>query len=222
MQVSLIYAVSYVVAIVASVILSAYFLREYYNKRLRASVSWGFGFLMFAIGQANHLYSQMFGTVVLGKTVLLVATVLVFTGMVAFYYGTSLLFFRRGSFFREKMSVVLWLILLIFAIYLGLTFETAEQYVEGIADPISLFVFSPIFFIMGILFYRVSGRLGRDDPRRRTILSVAAGWFFAVISSVFIALLGRSLILDTFVHFTRLLAWILILYGMVLGKAARA
>lgn len=221
MSVSPISVISYVVAIVATVILSAYFFREYERKKLRASLAWGVGFGLYFLGQITDLYVDLYGAPAIGKAGLMGGLTVVVLAMVFLYYGTSLLFFSPSSFFREKMSVLLAVIyIIIFAYATGII--PVEGFKEQIAAPVQLLLVAPIFFAIAILFYRVSTRLAREDPRRSTILLVSAGWGIAVVHAVtFGLLLGTSAVLDTAIHSTHAISWILILYGMVLGRAAR-
>lgn len=222
MDIGITVVISYVVTVLTLLILSGYFFREYGVKKLRASLAWGVGFLAYGFLNATDLIVAGAGEVTVGKAGigfgLLVATI----AMVAFYYGTSLLFFNAGSFFREKMSAVIMVIYVLYFTYLGVTLPT-EGFREAVVTPIQIGLLLPIFLVIGILFIRVARRLATDDIRRRTVLLVSFGWFLFVLHAF-----GRGLfqgylpLLDTAIEASQALGSVVILYGMVLGKAVRS
>lgn len=223
MDVDIVFVVSYVVTIVATIGLALYFFREYFRKRLRASLAWGLGLTFYAIAQIGHLTQTVYGEVAMGKAGLGVPLMLVGFGMALLYYGASLLFFNPGSFFREKMASLL----LVFELVV-LSFLLIALPLEGFADrsrlPIEILLVAPVFLTIAVLFYRVAGRLARDDPRRRTILLVSAGWFLATVDVVYLGVRGYlevSPILDTLINIVHLFAWLSIFVGMITGRAAR-
>ncbi|MBU7016050.1 MAG: hypothetical protein HXS44_00970 [Theionarchaea archaeon] len=222
MSVSIPSVISYSVAIAATLLLSAYFFREYATKRLRASLAWAIGLLLYAFGQISDLSVDISGEVAVGKPTLAVALIFVALGMTLFYYGTSLLFFSPGSFFREKISVIIFVIYTVFFFYL-ITVLPLEGLKGAVVMPIQLGTMFPIFLVIAILFYRVSERLSRDDPRRRTVTLVAVGWSLAAVNAFLRGtILGRSTTIDTAILALHAVAWLFVLYGMAIGKAARS
>ncbi|KYK36435.1 MAG: hypothetical protein AYK19_08625 [Theionarchaea archaeon DG-70-1] len=220
MAVTIDYVISYIVTIGATLILSMYFFREYYLKRLRASLAWAAGLLLYGIVQIGHLAVAMVGEVAMGKPAMGGALVILALALTLIYYGTSQLFFSPGSFFREKMSAfVLLICFVLFAVLLA-TFPT-----EGFAARIPPYVeplATLVFLFTGVSFYNVFRRLGPGDPRRRTVLLVSLGWFLVVIDTIYLGFAqGLSRTLDTVINIEHAVAWLLLLYGMALGKAAR-
>lgn len=221
MNVSMVYLISYVVAITATLFLSVFFLHEYYVKKLRASVAWGTGLLLFSITQITDLYVAEFGEIVIGKPGLMTALIVHILGMVLLYYGTSLLFSDPGSFFREKISV---LIMVIYIVCFGFIVKVlpVEGFREAILAPMQLGLMTPIFLVIAVSFFRVSVKMERFDPKRLTLLLVSAGWFLVVIDSVYRGLfLGSSGISDALSNILRAFGWVFILYGMTVGKATK-
>ncbi|MGD2248632.1 MAG: hypothetical protein PVF58_09515 [Candidatus Methanofastidiosia archaeon] len=221
MNINIVVAISYVVSIVATATLAVYFFREYAQKKLRASLAWGLGLLVYVFAMITDFSVDISGEMAVGKPALLIGLMVTFAGMTLFYYGTSLLFFNRGSFFREKISALLFIFYIAVSVYLVVTLPT-EGFKEAVRFPLETFLISPVYFAISILFYRVSARVDSDDPRRQTILFVAAGWFLLLIGGLYRGLFfGSSAAFDSLSHIVRATAWLLILYGMTFGKAAR-
>jgi len=119
------------------------------------------------------------------------------------------------------MTAIIILIYIVFFGYLVATLPV-EGFRQAVVAPVQLALMTPIYFVIAVLFYRVSRRLSHDDPRRQTVLLVSAGWFIQVFVSVSRgALLGYSEIYDGIVHILLAIGWVLVFYGMILGKAAR-
>lgn len=196
--------------------LAVYFYREYYVKRLRASLAWALGFTFFAFTVANLavLTTEITRSqVALGG--LIAAVMLSF-----FYYGASLLFFSEKSFFREKMTTILFLVVLGMSEFLAITFP-----LERLAS-IRLFIMLPywvIFSGISYLFYRVRGRLSKEDPRRRPITLTAVAWFIVAIWMFYIEFLwGWNRIIEAVVFLLGSFGFGLLLIGMTWGRGTRA
>ncbi|MBU7044328.1 MAG: hypothetical protein HXS47_12130 [Theionarchaea archaeon] len=221
MNVSMLYTVSYIIAIAAAIILSMYFFREYSIKRLPASLAWGIGFILYALAQTSHLIAELFGEVTLGKSGYFGGLLIYAIAMTLFYYGTSLLFFNPGSFFREKAAILIFAVLGSFSGYITYSFplegftQTAGTYIQS--------VMWIIFLIITFLFYRVTRRLPKNDPRKKVLSLVSVGWAMVTMYTLYLGLLiGRWVIIDALFLIIHAVAWIMILYGMVLGKAAKS
>lgn len=221
MNVGVDYVISYAVAIGATFILSVYFFREYTRKKLRTSLAWAVGLLIFSVTQIFDLYVAAFGEITLGKPILAIALIVHVFGMVLLYYGTSLLFFETESFFREKLSA---LIMSIYIVYFGYIVAVlpVEGFREAVLAPIQLGLMTPIFLAIAISFYYVSRSVERIDPRRLILLLVSAGWFLEVIDSLYRGLfLGSSGTFDATSNVLRAVGWIFIFYGMIIGKVMK-
>ncbi len=224
MDVSLIYVVTYLVVAVTAFILSVYFFREYRAKKLRASLAWGIGFLAYFPAAIVEVLIATTGEIEVGWGGILFGLAIVTIAVTLFYYGASLLFFGPGSPFRERMAV---LIFIIYVVYSAVIVSILP--LEGFRDAVVPFtsggLIFPVFIVVSALFYRVSGRIPHDDPRRRTILLVFTGWFLAAFNHIALAALAisefSSPILDSTLNIIHALAWILILYGMAYGKVVR-
>lgn len=86
---------------------------------------------------------------------------------------------------------------------------------------------TPILLVIAILFLRIYRRIDSHDPFKRISLMVTIAWFLLTIGSAFTTLWWRdfeipSLVLPPFLIAIGLqpLAWILMVYSMVIRKAA--
>lgn len=221
MNVSMLYTISYIIAIAAAVTLSLYFFREYSIKKLPASLAWGIGFILYAFAQSEHLIAVLFGEVALGKPGYLGGLLIYAVAMTLFYYGTSLLFFNPGSFFREKVATIIFAVLALYSGYITYSFP-----IEGFTKAAGTYIQSVmwiIFLIITFLFYRVTRRLPIKDPRKKVLSLVSLGWALVTIYTLYLGLLmGRWTIVDAVFLILHAAAWSMILYGMVLGKAAKS
>ncbi len=199
-------------------LLAGYFLREYMTKRLRASLAWGLGFLLFAIVIINLAFLV---TVEMTKTSVYFGFLVTATMVALLYYGTSLLFFREGSFFREKMTAIYWLVMVLIGWTLTYLSKPDPAELAKVGRP-SMVMFVIAYVIIGILFYRVSRRLPEDDPRKRTIAMVSTAWFILAIWNIYIGtLLDVYPTVEAGVLLFGSFGFLLLLYGMTTGKTTR-
>jgi hypothetical protein len=138
-----------------------------------------------------------------------------------FYYGTSVLFFKSGSVYRERVPLILFIFYVVYLVIIVVIFPE-EGFIDKAAAPIELVVILPIFLVIAFLFYRLSRRIPPEDPSKQIVFIVSLGWFLAAVDAFYLALfLGSSGITDSLINIVHAAAWLLILYGMALGKAAR-
>jgi hypothetical protein len=196
--------------------LAVYFVREFFTKRLRPSLAWAVGFGSLGVA----IIAMAMTTMEVSKSVLTAGFLLSTLTAPSLYYGASLLFFKEGSFFREKFTVIFYLVVLI----VGLTvivITPVEYLVERltfIVQPIYLFA----YLVIGILFLQVSRRLPTNDPRRRTITLVAAAW--GIISfwvAYVLFFLYKYIALEAVVFLIGSVGFLLLLYGMTTGKTSK-
>lgn len=215
------YVLSYTIAIAAVISLSGYFFREYSIKKMQASLAWSFGFLFYGIAQIAHLSADIFGDIRVGKPVFAIGMVMLVFAITLFYYGTALLFFDEGSFLREGLPVIIFLGYSVYSLVI-LVRLPLEGFVEGVAPLLSLGEMMPMFLVIAAPFYFTSRTLDQGDPRRHMLLLLSTGWFFVAVSSAYLGTsLGFSRVFDSFIYILQMLAWMLILYGMTIGKGAK-
>ncbi len=221
MSMSILYVISYIIAIAAVISLSGYFFREYSIKRMHASLAWSLGFLFYGIAQINHLSADVLGDVRVGKPAFAIGMMMLVFAVTLFYYGTSLLFFDEGSFYREGLPVIIFLGYSVYSVVI-LVELPLEGFVEAVAPFLSLGEMMPMFLVIAAPFYLTSKKLDQSDPRRHMLLLLFTGWFFVAVSSAYLGTsLGFSWVTDSMIYILQMLAWLLILYGMTIGKAAK-
>ena len=132
-----------------------------------------------------------------------------------------MLFFSPGSFFREK-TAVLWVIVTFgISSYMIYTFDV-DVIVEKMRAP-SEVMYVALFLSIAILFYSVSRRLPKADPRRRTVLYVSIAWVITAFWNGYIGVFwGEYPIVEAAVLIIGAIGFIVLLYGMTTGKATRA
>lgn len=215
--IELVRLICYGISIIACFILSGYFFREFNAKKLRASLAWGLGFLLFGFGQMTTAF---LATAEVSRSGIAVGAVFT-AGMISLlYYGASLLFFREKSFFREKMAAVIFIVA--FALEIFLAYIAPEnQIAEFVRGPTTAFL-GIIYFLIAVLFFRVSRRLPDGDPRRRTLSLVSAGWVIILIWNIYLGLFwGDYPSIESGVYIFGSFGYILLLYGMTTGKTTR-
>lgn len=207
---------SYAIDFLACIVLSIYFLRDFAKKRLRASLAWGLGFILFSLVVLNLLLLSAEIT----KTAVYFGFILSAAEVFCLYYGASLLFFREGSFFRERMAVIYSVVTLIIGWFL--TYITpAEQILEKISTPSSL-MYMVLYIVIALLFYQVSRRIPKEDPRKRTLALVAVSWVMIAYWALHMATIWlRYPLLDILAYLLSAFGFLLLLYGMTTGKTTR-
>lgn len=219
------YVATYLVVAATALILSVYFLRDYGAKKLRASLAWGLAFALYCPAALVEVFIRIAGEVKVGWGGIIFGLAIVTLAMTLFYYGASLLFFNPGSFFRGRMTLLIFLIYVVYYSYV-VSILPLEGFRTAVAPYSSIGGIFPIFLTVSALFYRVSGRIAPGDPRRRTVLLVSSGWLLGGLVHLYLGLSAAFLtislaVLDPVINVIHALAWILILYGMVYAKVAR-
>ncbi len=210
--------VCYAVNGISSLLLSGYFFREYMVKRLRASLAWGTGFFLFLIAVITIYYVT---AVEAAKPVLYFGFIFSAFLVSLLYYGTSLLFFSEGSFFREKMTAIYWVVVIIIGVTLTYS-APSDRLIEYTRLPgMAVFVFG--YALIGFLFSRVSVRLPKGDLRRRTTILVSLAWFIIAGWNLGIGIFtgGKNPIVEAFIFLFGSVGFLLLLYGMTTGKTTR-
>lgn len=210
---------TYVIAMAAGLVLSAYFFREYFAKKLRASLAWAIGLLLYSLTQIQPVLVEISGPTEVGTTTMTIGFLMLALAMTLLYYGTSQLFFSQGSFFREKMSIIIMLIFFVIIILFS-SLSKPEDFIAGATALSGIIVMGPIKAIIAFLFYRVFRRLTADDPRRMTVFLLAFGWALDALTA-FVFGLALSATIEAVTHLVHAVAWIIILYGMTAGKVTR-
>ena len=207
----------YVVNIIASFTLAGYFLREYMSKKLRASFAWGLGFTLLGFVIVTQVF--LFAVQV-SRSLIMIGIIFASIVIALLYYGTSLLFFSEGSFFREKMTAIYFFLMLLVGEVVS--YIAPEERIIEYSRGSTAFIYTFVYFLIGILFYRVSRRIPKEDLRRRTISLVSVAWFIIGIWMIYQGLYwGEYPMIEAGVFLFGSLGFLLLLYGMTTGKTAR-
>lgn len=133
---------------------AGYFLHDAVKKR-RAPLWWAAGFSLSACGSLAMM-AVRYG---LDRSYASGAFALFAAAMAVFYYAASLLFFNRDSFFREKFTVVLFLVsivLLMLPMYV-----LPEEHTLNVMKSPAVSLFTVAFLVLAVVFHRVAVLCGR-------------------------------------------------------------
>ncbi|MGD2248624.1 MAG: hypothetical protein PVF58_09475 [Candidatus Methanofastidiosia archaeon] len=218
METTLIRLVCYVIDIIVCFLLVGYFIREYMIKKLRASLAWAVGFFLFSLMIISLASYTTIDTV--SKIQVMVAFVLASSAVSSLYYGAALIYFGEKSFFREKMTSIFFVgIIIIGSILTAVTdkselVSTVGNYTNGI--------FLLVYVVIGSMFFAVSRKLPGGDPRKRAINMVGIAWYIVAIWNTYVGLFwGEDPLLEAGMFLLGSFGFLLLLYGMTTGKATR-
>ncbi len=227
----LIYVLSFFFEIGAILILSIYFFRDYIIHRRRASLVWGIGLLLsirlihvyaanIIEGISGSLIEDLNVSLQVGVWILLM---MVAFGMILLYYGTSLLIFKPGSFFREKMSIFVFFVYFLFISWYAIRANFRIPFIVNIWFQIGPLLMAPAYLMIATLFYSFSHKSDSSLPIKGISFILSVGSLLLAISSV---LMGWDMYLPMpsgfsifITHVLSSMAWILIIYAMVIRKA---
>jgi len=182
---------SYATCIIACAVLAVYFLRAFLNKRLRAFLWWATGFSLLACGILATAVGAFYG---FHKILGMVTFVLVAVSVTFLYYAASLLLYGRKSFFREKFTVILFVVSSVLFV-LPLYFFS-DRYVANIIESPTMVLFAAAFLVLAVLFsfvIKVAVRPPKEYLCRRVGALQSLMWVVAVWS-LYIAFLWQSVI----------------------------
>ena len=198
--------VGYVISIIVCTVLAVFFLRKFLNKRLRASLWWAAGFSSLACGILAAAVGAFYGV----HTILVIAFVFVAASVAFLYYAASLLFLDRGSFFREKFTVILFLVS--FVLFVLPVYFLFEKYVTTMRSPtMTLFVIA--FLVIAVLFNRTAAKLSEEYLCKILGALQSLAWWVAAVWSLYIASLWGSVTAAGFVFVLSSFEFVLLWYG---------
>ncbi len=208
----------YAVNTVVCFSLVVYFIREYLIKKLRAYLSWAVGFLLFGfliISLASYTT-----VAVVSKVQVMVAFMLAATEVSALYYGASLVFFVEESFFREKITVIFFLVMLFIGSFLTVT--TEESQLVQTMGFWTVWIFMAFYVAIGTMFFWISRKVPETDTRRKAIALVAAAWYIVAFWNSYVGLAWQeNVAVEAGVFLLGSFGFLLLLYGMTVGKTTR-
>jgi len=198
--------VGYVISIIVCTVLAVFFLRKFLNKRLRASLWWAAGFSSLACGILAAAVGAFYGV----HTILVIAFVFVAASVAFLYYAASLLFLDRGSFFREKFTVILFLVS--FVLFVLPVYFLFEKYVTTMRSP-TMTLFAVAFLVIAVLFNRTAAKLSEEYLCKILGALQSLAWWVAAVWSLYIASLWGSVTAAGFVFVLSSFEFVLLWYG---------
>ncbi|MGD2250723.1 MAG: hypothetical protein PVF58_20185, partial [Candidatus Methanofastidiosia archaeon] len=217
--------------ILVAFILSIYFFHDYAAKKRRVSLPWGFGFLFYSILSMPYMLNEIFYIDIDGITgyyyfliyMPIIFGVLIAFEMTSFYYGASLLFFSKESFFRGKISIFFMVFYFIFSFYLIKTIVSRDFF--SIWEPLmwSHWVLKiPIFLMITILFYHTYLETDSNASLKDIFLYISISFLIMTINSILMPLSFFYIIGDYFAAtiIFEPIVWILMGYCLIIRKAA--
>jgi len=199
---------SYATCIIACAVLAVYFLRAFLNKRLRAFLWWATGFSLLACGILATAVGAFYG---FHKILGMVTFVLVAVSVTFLYYAASLHFLDRKSFFREKFTVILFVVS--FVLFVLPVYFLSEEYMSRIVESqvIVLFVFA--FLVLAVLFNQFVERLSKKYCCKRRGALQSLAWWMISFGSLCVALFYGSVVMVGLVLVLSVCGFVLLLYG---------
>ena len=216
--VELIRLACYIVDIIVCFILVGYFIREYVYKKLRASLAWAVGFTLFGFLIISLASYTTIAEV--SKFQVMMAFIFAALAVSSLYYGASLVYFDEGSFFREKMTVALFVGVLVIGSII--TYITPQAQLISTMGFWTTWIFFSVYVAIGTMFYSVASKLSKGDPRRRPIIMVALAWYIVSIWNNYVGLAwGENPAVEAGMFLFGSFGYVLLLYGMTTGKTTK-
>ncbi len=178
---------------------------------------WGAGFLFFGLSQIPILAMRYFKDPATNMGFALMGAFLAALSLVLMYYGSSLIYFKKGSFFREKLSTIFFVVMIAIILTFPLIMSPQDVLRTVFVVVASGFIF-PILTIVAIIFFMIWHKLEPENPRKPNVFMVAVAWLmYSLLNGLTSTYYGQQF---DWVFFTvGTISFLLLLYGMSLGKA---
>lgn len=172
----------YTAEILFPLTLSICFLRDYEARKVRASLAWGVGFLLYGFLVNYVIITLVSFATERDKYIIyrIAAFGVIVLGMMLLYYGIFLLLFHQESFFRKKMKAIIIVIYLVYVLLLIQKYGDLPEPVLLLAQALKI----PIFLMMAALFYRSYRKISFDDPSKRIPLIASVASLLLAVSFV--------------------------------------
>ena len=198
--------VGYAISIIVCTVLAAFFLRKFLNKRLKASLWWVLGFSLLACGIAAMAVGAFYGV----HIIFVIAFAFVAASTAFLYYAASLLFLGKESFFREKFTVILFLVS--FVLFVLPVYSIFKEYVTTMRSP-TMTLFAVAFLVIAVLFNRTAAKLSEEYLCKVSGALQSLAWWVAAVWSLYIASLWGSITAAGFVFVLSSFEFVLLWYG---------
>lgn len=178
---------------------------------------WGGGFLFFGLSQIPILTMRYFKDPTTNMEFALMGAFLAALSLALMYYGTSLIYFKKGSFFREKLSAIFFVVMTAIILTFPLVMSPQEVLKMVFVVVASGFIF-PILTIVAIIFFLIWYKLEPKNPRKPNVFLVAVAWLmYSLLNGLTSTYYGKMF--DWIFFIVATVSFLLLLYGMTLGKA---
>ena len=198
-------------------ILAIYFLRIYSKERKEIPFIWGTGFFFFGLSQVPIFAIRYFQDPETNMAFALLAAFLAALSLALMYFGAALLYFPKNSFMREKLTIISFVVMVVVILMFPFTMS-AEAILKSVFVVVSSGFIFPMLFMVALIFFVIWRRLAPDNPRRRGVFLVAGSLLvYSVASGVTSTYFGRQF--DWVFATLSIVSFLILLYGMILGKA---
>lgn len=198
-------------------ILAAYFLHRYSQEKRGVPLVWGLGFFFFGLSQVPILAVRYFEDTSTSMWFALLASALAALSIALLYYGTSMLYFPINSFMREKLSIIFFVVMMAIVLMFPFTMSP-ETVLKSVFRVVTTGFFFPILFIMAVIFFMIWRKLEPDNPRKPHVLLVGVVLLvYSVLGTYTPTYFGSYF--DWIFYSVAALVFLLLLYGMIMGKA---
>ena len=198
-------------------ILAIYFCGRYLQKKERVPLVWGMGFFFLGLSQVPFMAMRYFQDPTTNAEFALFAAFLAALSLALLYYGTSLLYFIKGSFMREKLSIISFVVMMAVILVFLLT-QSREAILKSLFMVVSVVFIFPMLFVVAVIFFMIWRRLEADDPRKTSVFMVGAALLtYSILSGTTSTYFGTPY--DWIFIALSILSFVVLLYGMILGRA---
>lgn len=198
-------------------VLAVYFLHRYYQKKIEIPLVWAAGFFFFGLSQVPIWAMRYFQDTTTNMYFALLGAFLAALSLALLYYGTSLLYFRKGSFMREKLSIIFFVIMTVIILAFPYVMST-ESVLSTVFRVVATGFIFPILFIVAIIFFTIWHMLEPTNARKPNVFLVAVAWLmYSLLNGLTSTLFLRHY--DWVFFSIATISFLLLLYGMTLGKA---
>ncbi len=183
-------------------ILAVYFLRIV----KRVYLWWAAGFSLFGLGVLATIAA------VLGFHIIyvIIAFVCVAAAVAFLYYAASLVFFDKKSFFRERFTVILFMIT--FVLFVLPVYLLPEEHTAKIVGSLAMVLFAAAFLVLAVLFHHVARRIHEINICRSLGALQCLAWWIIAVWSLSVALLWGSVMVVGLVFVLGSSAFMVLLY----------
>jgi len=211
---------STIVSISVKFLLAFYFMRIYSKQKLGTPLIWGTGFFFFGLSQVPGVAYRYFEDPFTATAFSILGMFLVVLSLSVLYYGASILLFPKGSVMREKISLLLFIIMVCITAGLAVT-VTPENVLSRGFRVIATGLIFPMSMVIAVIFIITWYKLEPDNSRRANVFLVGCAWcIYGLVNGIGSFFVGMSC--EWVFYSLAIVSFLILLYGMTLGKATQS